>query len=94
MFGEVEVFGKLAKNVKRFNTIASVLNTSLIALTAITEGNFKKFIICLPVRAGLSDTSATASLGTANTQKFFEIFSIKKQKKALKLVTQESIWIA
>ena len=60
--GEVEVFERLAKNVKWFDTFTSALDTGLITLTVITGGDsMAEFVIDsgLPVRNALSETSAT-----------------------------------
>ena len=62
--GEVEVCVRLAKNVKWFNTITSVLDAGLLTLTVITgDDSMAEFVIDsgLPVRNALSETSATAN---------------------------------
>ena len=62
--GEVKVYERLAKYVKKIKTFPDVLYTGLIASTAITEGDsLAEFVTDsgLPVTAALSVTRTTAN---------------------------------
>ena len=81
--------------MKRFNTIASIVEGGLITSTVITGViNIPTFAsgVGLPVGTALSGTNLLLSLGTAATQKSFKIFTIKKEKHdAIKLLAQTKL---
>ena len=69
---EIDIREKLAKKIKRFNTITAVLDTSLITTTAITGGISIAAIssgIGLPAGISLSASSLLLSLATTITRK-------------------------
>ena len=81
---KIEVCERLAKNMKRFNAITSIVDIGLITLTLITEGvSITAFAsgVALPVGIAKSGTSLIFSLATAITQKFFKIFTAKQEKQ-------------
>ena len=75
---------------KRFNTIISIIDLSLITSTVIAgEISFAEFASSndLPVGIALSRTSLIFSLATAITRKCFKIFTVKQEKHgAIKLL--------
>ena len=81
---EIEVCERLAKNMKRFNAITSIVDIGLITSTLITGGvSITAFAsgVALPVGIAISGTSLIFSLATAITQKVFKIFTAKQQKQ-------------
>ena len=81
--------------MKRFNTIASIVEWGLITSTVITGViSITAFAsgVGLPVGTALSGTNLLLSLGTAATQKSFKIFTVKKEKHdAIKLLAQTKL---
>ena len=95
LLDEIEVRKRLAKKMKRFNTITSIVDTVLIMSTVITGGvsiaTFASFA-GLPVDIALSRTSLLFSLATAITQKSFKMFTVKQEKHdAIKLLAQSKL---
>ena len=92
---EIEVHERLAKKMKRFNTIKSIVDTGLITSTVITGGvSIAAFAsgVGLPVGIALSGTSILFSLATAITRKSFKIFTIKQEKHdAIKMLAQRKL---
>ena len=77
---EIEVRERIAKKMKRFNTITGIVDTGLITSTVITEGiSIAAFASSagLSVGIALSGTSLLLSPATAITGKSFKIFTIK-----------------
>ena len=81
--------------MKRFNTIAGIVDTSLITSTVITGRiSIAAFAsgVGLPVGIALSGTSLLLSLATAIIQKSFKIFIVKQEKhNAVKLLDQSKL---
>ena len=74
MLDKIEVHESLAKKMKRFNTITSIVNTGLIMSTVITGGvSIATFAngFDFPVIIALSETSLLFSLAKAIVQKYF-----------------------
>ena len=86
---------KIAKKMKRFNTITGMVDTGLITSTMITGGiSIPAFAsgVGLPVGIALSGTSLLLSLATAITRKSFKIFTVKQEKHdAIKLLAQSKL---
>ena len=83
LLDEIEVRERLAKKMKRFNTIASIVDTGLISSTVITGAvSIAAFAsdASLPVGIALSGTSLLFSLATAITRKSFKISTVKQEK--------------
>ena len=82
LLNEIEVRERLAKKMKRFNTITSIVDTGLITSTVITGGisiaAFYSSDVGLHVAITLSGTSLILSLATGITQKSFKIFTVKQ----------------
>ena len=95
LLGEIDERDRLAKKIQRFNTITSVLDTSLITTTAITGGiSIAAFAsgIGLPIGITLSATSLLLSLATTITRKTVGIFTVKQKKhEAIKLLAQSKL---
>ena len=67
MLDEIEVRERIAKKMKRFNTITGIVDTGLITSTVITGGiSIAAFAsgVGLPVGIALSGTSLLLSLAT------------------------------
>ena len=80
---EIDTREKLAKKIKRFIPITTVLDTSLITTTSITGGISITVIasgIASPVGISLSATSLLLSLATTITRKTISIFNSKEKK--------------
>ena len=91
LLDEIEVRKRLAKNMKRLNTVTDIVDTGLISSTAITGNSISAFAngVGLPFGITLSGTSLLLSLATVITQKFLKIFSMKQEKhNAIKLLAQ------
>ena len=72
---EIEVRERIAKKMKRFNTITGIVDTCLITLTVITGGtSIAAFAsgVGLPIGAALGGTSLLLSLATVITRKSFK----------------------
>ena len=81
LLNEIEGRERLAKKMKRFNKITSIVDTGLITSTVITGGIFIAAFasdVGLPVAITLSGTSLILSLATDITQKSFKIFTVKQ----------------
>ena len=92
---EIEVREQIAKKMKPFNTITSIVDTGLITSTVITGGiriaAFAKDV-GLPVGIALSETSLLLSLATTITRKSFKIFTVKHEKHdAINLFAQSKL---
>ena len=82
MLDEVEVRERIAKKIKRFNTITGIAGTGLITSTEITASG-----VGLPVGIALSGTSLLLSFATAITLKSFKTVTVKLEKPyAIKLL--------
>ena len=80
---EIEARERLARKMKRFNTITGIIYMGLITSTVITGGiSIAAFAsgVGLPVGITLSVTSLLLSLATAITQKSFKTFTVKQEK--------------
>ena len=95
LLNEIEVRERLAKKMKRFNTITSIVDTGLITSTVITGGiSIAAFAsdVGLPVAITLSGTSLILSLATGITRKSFKIFTVKQEKHdSIKLLAQSKL---
>ena len=83
LLDEIEVRKRLAKKMKRFNTITGMVDTGLITSTVITGGiSIATFPsgAGLPVSIALSGTSLLLSLATVITRKSFKTFTVKQEK--------------
>ena len=90
LLDEVEVRERIAKKMKRFNTIIGIvdtdLTTSTVIIAAFTSGDG------LPVGITLNGTSLPLSLATVITRKSFKIFTINEEKHdAIKLLAQSKL---
>ena len=80
MLDEIEVRERLAKKIKRFKKITSIVDTSLITSTVITGGVFIAVFasgVGLPVGIALSGTSQSFSFAAAITRESFKTFTVK-----------------
>ena len=95
LLDEIEVRERLAKKMKQYNTIASIVDTGLNTSTVITGGVFIAAFasgVRLPVGIALSGTSLIFSVATAITRKSFKIFIVKQGKHdAIKLLAQSKL---
>ena len=95
LLNEIEVRKRLAKKMKRFNTITSIVDTGLITSTVITGGSSTAAssvpaVLVYPFT--LSGTSLILSLATGITQKSFKIFTVKQEKHdSMKLLAQSKL---
>ena len=89
---EIEVRERIAKKMKRFNTITGIVDTGLITSTVITGGiSIAAFAsgVGLPVGAALGGTSLLISLAIVITRKSFKTFTVKQEKdNSIKLLAQ------
>ena len=77
---EIEVRERIAKKMKRFNTITGIVDTGLITSTVITGGiSVAAFAsgVALPVGTALSRTSLFLSLATVIALKSLKTFTVK-----------------
>ena len=92
---EIEVRERIAKKMKRFNTITGIVDTGLITSTVITGGiSIAAFAsgVGLPVGIALSGTNLLVSLATVITRKSFKTFTLKQEKHdAIKLLAQSKL---
>ena len=75
LLNEIEVRERIAKKMKRFNTITGIVDTGLITSTVITGGiSIAAFAsgASLPVGVALSGTSLLLSVATVITRKSFK----------------------
>ena len=95
MLNEIEVRERIAKKMKRFNTITGIVDTSLITSTLITGGiSVAAFAsgVGLPIGIALSGTRLLLSLATTITRKSFKIFTVKQEKhNVIKLLAQSKL---
>ena len=95
LLDEIEVRERMAKKMKRFNTITGIVNTGLITSAVITGGiSIAAFAsgVCLAVGITLSGTSLLPSLATIITQKSFKTFTVKQEKhNGIKLLAQSKL---
>ena len=95
LLGESELRERIARKMKRFNTIRGIVDTRLITSTVITGGiSIAAFAggAGPPVGIALSGTSLLLSLATAITRKSFKIFTVKQEKHdAIKLLAQTKL---
>ena len=95
LLDEIEVRERIAKKMKRFNTITGIVDTGLITSTVITGGiSIAAFAsgAGLPVCIALSGTSLLLSLAIVITQKSFKTFTVKQEKHdAIKLLAQSKL---
>ena len=92
LLDEIEVRERIAKKMKRFNTITGIVNMGLIISTVITGEIFIAGFVSgvgLPVGIALSGTSLLFSLAAFITQKPSKTFTVKQKKHdAIKLLAQ------
>ena len=90
-----EVRERIAKKMKRFNTITGIVYTGLITSTVITGGiSIAAFAsgVGLPVGIVLIGTSLLLSLATVITRKSFKTFTVKQEKhNSIKLLAQSKL---
>ena len=95
LLDEIEVPERIAKKMKRFNTITSIVDTDLITSTVITGGiSIAAFAsgVGLPVGIALSGNSLLLSLATVITRKSFKTSTVKQEKHdSIKLLTQSKL---
>ena len=95
LLNEIEVRERLAKKMKRFNMITSIVDTGLITSTVVIGGiSTAAFAsgVGLPVAITLSGTSLILSLATGITRKSFKIFTVKQEKHdSIKLLAQSKL---
>ena len=95
LLDEIEVRERIAKKMKRYNTITDIVETGLITSTVITGGiSIEAFAngVGLPVGIALSETSLLFPLATVITWKSFKSFTVKQEKHdAIKLLAQSKL---
>ena len=95
LLDEIEVRERIAKKMKRFNTITGIVDTGLITSAVITGGiSVAAFAsgVGLPVGIALSGTSLLLSLVTAIKRNSSKIFTVKQEKHdAIKLLAQSKL---
>ena len=95
LLDEIEVRERIAKKMKRFNTITGIVDTGLITSTVITGGiSIAAFAngVGLSVDIALSGTSLLLSLTTVITRKSSRTFTVKQEKHdAIKLLAQSKL---
>ena len=95
LLDEIEVRERIAKKMKRFNTITGILDTGLITST-VTAGRISIAAFAsgmgLPVGIALGGTSLILSLATIITQKSFKTFTVNQEKhNSIKLLAQSKL---
>ena len=86
LLDEIEVRERIAKKMKRFNTITGIVDTGLIISTVITGGiSIAAFAggVGLPVDIALSGTRLRLSLAKVIIRKTFKSFTVKQEKQIL-----------
>ena len=86
LLDEIEVRERIAKKMKRFNTITGIVDTGLIISTVITGGiSIAAFAggVGLPVGIALSGTRLRLSLAKVIIRKTFKSFTVKQEKQIL-----------
>ena len=95
LLNEIEVCERLAKKMKRFNTIKDIVDMDLITSTVITGGNSVAASangLNLPVDIALRVICLLLSLAMVITRKFFKIFTVKQEKHdAIKFLAQSKL---
>ena len=95
MLNKIEVCEKIARKMKRFNTITGIMDTGLITSTVITEGiSIAAFAsgVGLPIGIFLSVTSLLLSLAMVITRKSSKTFTVKQEKHdSMKLLAQSKL---
>ena len=95
LLNEIEVCERLAKKMKRFNTIKDIVDMDLITSTVITGENFVAASangLNPPVDIALRVICLLLSLAMVITRKFFKIFTVKQEKNdAIKLLAQSKL---
>ena len=95
LLDEIEVRERIAKKMKRFNTITGIVNMGLIISTVITGEIFIAGFVSgvgLPVGIALSGTSLLFSLATVITRKSSKTFTVKQEKhNAIKLLAKSKL---
>ena len=95
LLDETEVRERIAKKLKRFNTITDIVDTFLITSTVITGWiSIAAFAsgVGLPVGIAVSGTSLLLFLARVIPQKYFETFTVKQEKHdAIKLLAQSKL---
>ena len=95
LLNEVEVHERIAKKIRRFNTITGIVDTGLITSMVITGGiSIVAFAsgVGLPVGVALSGTSLLLSLAMIISRKSFKTFTVKEEKHdSIKLLAQSKL---
>ena len=95
LLNDIEVRERIAKKMKRFNTITGIVDTGLITSTVITEGIATAAFVSgvgLPVGIALSGTSLLLPLAAVITRKSFKTFTVKQEKhNSIKLLAQSML---
>ena len=95
LLDKIEGPERLAKKMKRFNTITEIADTGLITSTVITGGvSIAAFAsgVGLPVGIILSGTTLLLSLATVITLTSFKNFTVKQEKRnAIKLLAKSKL---
>ena len=83
LLDEIAVRERIARKMKRFNTITGIVDTGLITSTVLTGGiSIAEFTngVGLPVGATLGGASLLLSIATVITRKSFKTFTVKQEK--------------
>ena len=95
LLDKIEVRERIAKKMKRFNTITGIVDTGLITSAVITGGiSLAAFAssVGLLVDIALSGTSLLLSLARVTTQKSFKALTVKQEKQnSIKLLAQSKL---
>ena len=95
MLNEIEGRERIAKKMKRINTVTGIVDTGLITSTVIVRGiSIAAFSsgVGLPVGIALSGTSLLLSLATVITRRSFKTFAVKQEKHdSIKLLAQTKL---
>ena len=95
LLNKIEVRERIAKKMKRFNTITGIVDTGLITSTVITGGIATAAFVSgvgLPVGIALSGTSLLLPLAAVITRKSFKTFTLKQEKhNSIKLLAQSML---
>ena len=95
LLDETEVCKRIAKKMKRFDTVTGIVDTGLFTSTVITGGIYIAVFassVGLPVGIALSGTSLLLSLATVIPQKSFKTFTVKQEKhNSIKLFAQSKL---
>ena len=95
LLNEIEVRERLAKKMKRFNTIIDIVDMGLITSTVITGGisiAASANGVSPPIDIALRVICLLVSLAMVITRKFFKIVTVKQEKhNAIKLLAQSKL---